>query len=45
LTDFIESIQKNRPPLVDGREGRKAVEVILSVYASNKSGKRVEIKG
>jgi UDP-N-acetyl-2-amino-2-deoxyglucuronate dehydrogenase len=45
LTDFIEAIQKGTAPLVDGREGRKAVEVILSVYASNKSGQRVELKG
>ena len=43
LADFIEAIQKNKAPLVDGREGRKAVEVILGVYASNKLGKCVEI--
>ena len=44
LTDFIEAIQQGRAPLVDGREGRKAVEVILAVYASNASGKKVELK-
>ncbi len=43
LGDFVEAILQNRAPLVDGREGRKAVQVILGVYASNKSGKRVEI--
>jgi predicted dehydrogenase len=28
LTDFVQAIENNRAPLVDGREGRKAVEVI-----------------
>jgi UDP-N-acetyl-2-amino-2-deoxyglucuronate dehydrogenase len=45
LSDFVEAIVKGRAPLVDGREGRKAVEVILAVYASNASGKRVELTG
>ncbi|MSQ95289.1 MAG: Gfo/Idh/MocA family oxidoreductase [Gemmataceae bacterium] len=45
LTDFVESIQNKRAPLVDGREGRKAVEVILAIYASGKSGKPVELVG
>ncbi len=44
LTDFVESIQNKRAPLVDGREGRKAVEVILAIYESGKSGKPVELK-
>ncbi len=44
LRDFVESIQANRPPMVDGREGRRAVEVILAVYESQKTGRVVEIK-
>jgi predicted dehydrogenase len=44
LADFVDAIVKNRPPLVDGREGRKAVEVILGIYASTKSGKQMELK-
>ena len=43
LADFIEAIQQNKAPLVDGREGRKAVEVILGIYASNAAGKRGEL--
>ena len=39
LTDFIEEIQSGRAPLVDGREGRKAVATILAIYAANKAGK------
>jgi UDP-N-acetyl-2-amino-2-deoxyglucuronate dehydrogenase len=45
LTDFIQAIQSNRAPLVDGREGRKAVEVILAIYEANRTGQRVELKG
>jgi predicted dehydrogenase len=45
LADFIEAIQQGRAPLVDGREGRKAVEVIIGAYTSNQGGKLVELKG
>jgi len=43
LADFVSAIQTGRAPLVDGREGRKAVEVILGIYASNRTGKCVAI--
>jgi UDP-N-acetyl-2-amino-2-deoxyglucuronate dehydrogenase len=33
-TNFIEAINQNREPLVNGEEGRKAVEIILRAYAS-----------
>ena len=45
LADFVEAITRNRPPLVDGREGRRAVEVILGIYASMREGKAVAICG
>lgn len=38
LTDFVQAIESGRPPLVDGREGRKAVEIILAIYKSAASG-------
>jgi predicted dehydrogenase len=41
LADFVQSIEISRPPLVDGREGRRAVQVILGIYESMASG-RVE---
>ncbi len=44
LTDFVESIAIGRKPLVDGREGRRAVEVILAVYESAATGRTVEIR-
>ncbi len=43
LADFVEAIVKGRPPLVDGREGRRAVEVILGIYASTKTGRQVQL--
>jgi UDP-N-acetyl-2-amino-2-deoxyglucuronate dehydrogenase len=44
LTDFVQAIQSGRPPLVDGREGRRAVEVILGIYESNATRRVVTIK-
>jgi predicted dehydrogenase len=44
LTDFAAAIRETREPLVDGREGRKAVEVILGIYQAASSGKTVEVR-
>ena len=41
LTDFVQSIGQGRSPLVDGREGRRAVEIILAIYRSAKTGETV----
>lgn len=43
LADFVEAIHANRPPLVDGREGRRAVEVILAIYRSAQTRQVVEL--
>jgi predicted dehydrogenase len=43
LQDFIEAIRKERSPSVDGPEGRKAVEIILAIYHSAQTGKRVAL--
>jgi predicted dehydrogenase len=45
LADFVQAIQTNGTPKVDGREGRRAVELICAIYESNRTGKTVEIKG
>jgi predicted dehydrogenase len=44
LTDFVQAIEGGRPPLVDGREGRKAVEIILAIYRSAATGRTVELR-
>ncbi len=41
LSDFVQALRTGSQPLVDGREGRKAVEVILGIYESAASGQTV----
>ncbi len=41
--DFIAAIRDGRPPLVDGEEGLKALEIVLAVYRSAQEKKRVEL--
>jgi predicted dehydrogenase len=43
LADFVEAIEQKRAPLVDGREGRRAVEVILAIYRSMEQGKAITL--
>ncbi|MCE9529857.1 MAG: Gfo/Idh/MocA family oxidoreductase [Planctomycetes bacterium] len=43
LADFVQAIQGNRPPMVDGREGRKAVALICAIYESMRTGRVVKI--
>ena len=41
--DFVDAIRKDRKPAIDGHEGRRSVEVILAIYQSAKTGKRVAL--
>jgi predicted dehydrogenase len=42
--DMIKALKKGGKPLVDGAEGRKAVEIILAIYRSAlKGGKPVQL--
>ena len=34
IQDFLKAIQENRPPLVDGIEGRRSVELFTAIYRS-----------
>ena len=43
LVDFLEAIDLGRAPLVDGREGRKSVEIIRAIYQSARSGRAVQL--
>lgn len=45
LADFVKAIETGGKPIVDGREGRKAVEVILAIYQSAAAGRVVELRG
>ena len=43
LIDFLRAIDEGRPALIDGREGRKAVEIIRAIYKSAESGQSVSL--
>ncbi len=43
FADFLDAIANDRPPLIDGREGRKSVELILAIYESARTGKAVAL--
>jgi len=43
LADFVKAIESGGKPLVDGREGRKAVEIIQSIYRSAETGRTVQL--
>jgi predicted dehydrogenase len=32
ISDFIQALHENRPPLVDGAEGRRSLAIVISIY-------------
>jgi predicted dehydrogenase len=43
IEDLIESIDSGRETLIPAREGRKAVDLILAIYESARTGKEVRL--
>jgi predicted dehydrogenase len=43
--DVVEAIEKGRAPLVSGEKGKKALEIILAIYKSQKTGQPVDLPG
>jgi predicted dehydrogenase len=43
LADMIQAIESGRKPFIDGAEARKALEIILAVYESARSGRDVAL--
>jgi predicted dehydrogenase len=41
--DMLDAIKKNRPPAVDGYEGRRSIEIILAIYKAAETGKVVKL--
>jgi predicted dehydrogenase len=41
--DFVDAVKKNRPPAIDGHEGRRSVEIILGVYKAAETRKPVKL--
>lgn len=43
LQDMISAVQDDRAPMIDGREGRKALELVRAIYQSAESGEAVKL--
>jgi predicted dehydrogenase len=43
IQEFLQAIQAGRQPLVNGEEGRKAVELMLAIYQSSRTGEAVRL--
>ena len=43
--DFLAALDAGRSPECDGREGRKAVEIILAIYKSQRTARSVKLSG
>ena len=41
--DFVLALEQNREPPISGERGRKALELILAIYQSQKTGKAVDL--
>ena len=41
--DFVEALDTGREPLVSGEKGKKALDIILAIYKSQKTGKAVDL--
>jgi len=41
VDDMIQAVREDRDPLVPGEEARKAVDLILAIYESSRTGKEV----
>jgi predicted dehydrogenase len=43
FSDFVDAIEQDREPLVSGERGKKALEIILAIYKSQKTGQPVDL--
>lgn len=43
VRDVLDAMREGRQPLVDGREGRRSLELITAIYKSAATGQRVEL--
>jgi predicted dehydrogenase len=43
FNDFLDAIEHDREPLVNGVEGRRSVELICAIYESAKTGRTIEM--
>jgi predicted dehydrogenase len=43
IADVLDAIEQNRQPLNSGKNAKKALDIILAIYKSQKTGKPVEL--
>jgi len=43
VDDMIKAVREDREPLVSGEEARKAVDLILAIYESSRTGKEIKV--
>jgi predicted dehydrogenase len=43
IEDMMQAVIENRAPMIDGREGRKSLEVVVALYQSAASGQPVKV--
>ena len=43
FADMVEAIEQDRAPFVDGHAGRRALELVLAIYKSQKTGQPVKL--
>ena len=41
--DVVDAIKKGTKPPIDGREGRRSVEIILAIYKAAETGRAVKL--
>ncbi|REK15749.1 MAG: gfo/Idh/MocA family oxidoreductase [Planctomycetota bacterium] len=41
--DVLDAIREDRPPAIDGPEGRRSVEIILGIYKAAETGKTIKL--
>ncbi|MET0422731.1 MAG: Gfo/Idh/MocA family oxidoreductase [Actinoplanes sp.] len=41
--DFVDAVEQGRPPLIGTRDGRRALELVLGVYESARTGRPVAL--
>jgi predicted dehydrogenase len=44
VNDLVQAIKEDRDPYITGRSARRAVDLILAIYESARSGKDVQVK-
>ncbi|HMY75649.1 MAG TPA: Gfo/Idh/MocA family oxidoreductase, partial [Blastocatellia bacterium] len=43
IEDMMHAVIEDRPPMIDGREGRKSLELVAALYASANAGQPVRL--